>query len=165
MSLALRTHANHYAAVRARLWAPRVVLVVVPDPEPSQIQEAPIDVRPFWSTPYITEIGDERTRLMAAIDALRQRPLVNAHIIARVVAHAFDITTSDIFGDSRRALFVRPRQLAMALAHRELRGRVNGTLPAIGRVFGGRDHTTVLHAVRKFGSLVDEVARAAPIAD
>jgi chromosomal replication initiator protein len=70
--------------------------------------------------------------------------------IQRVVARQYNVSRSDLLSSRRTANVVRPRQIAMYLA-KTLTLR---SLPEIGRRFGGRDHTTVLHAVRKIESLV-----------
>ena len=59
---------------------------------------------------------------------------------------------SDLLSKRRSRSIARPRQVAMALS-KEL---TNHSLPEIGDAFGGRDHTTVLHACRKVKSLRDE---------
>jgi len=70
--------------------------------------------------------------------------------IQRMVARHYNVSRSDLLSSRRTANVVRPRQIAMYLAkHLTLR-----SLPEIGRRFGGRDHTTVLHAVRKIETLV-----------
>jgi len=71
--------------------------------------------------------------------------------IQRVVARQYNVSRSDLLSSRRTANVVRPRQIAMYLA-KTLTLR---SLPEIGRRFGGRDHTTVLHAVRKIENLVD----------
>ena len=71
--------------------------------------------------------------------------------IQRVVARQYNVSRADILSSRRTANVVRPRQIAMYLA-KTLTLR---SLPEIGRRFGGRDHTTVLHAVRKIEGLVD----------
>ena len=71
--------------------------------------------------------------------------------IQRVVARQYNISRSDLLSSRRTANVVRPGQVAMYLA-KTLTLR---SLPEIGRRFGGRDHTTVLHAVRKIEGLVD----------
>jgi chromosomal replication initiator protein len=71
--------------------------------------------------------------------------------IQRVVARHYNVSRSDMLSSRRTANVVRPRQIAMYLA-KLLTLR---SLPEIGRRFGGRDHTTVLHAVRKIESLAD----------
>jgi chromosomal replication initiator protein len=71
--------------------------------------------------------------------------------IQRVVARQYNVSRSDLLCSRRTANVVRPRQVAMYLA-KILTLR---SLPEIGRRFGGRDHTTVLHAVRKIGALTN----------
>ncbi|HEV7449343.1 MAG TPA: chromosomal replication initiator protein DnaA [Candidatus Paceibacterota bacterium] len=71
--------------------------------------------------------------------------------IQRVVARQYNVSRADLLSSRRTANVVRPRQVAMYLA-KTLTLR---SLPEIGRRFGGRDHTTVLHAVRKIENLVD----------
>ncbi|GLR84024.1 chromosomal replication initiator protein DnaA [Bradyrhizobium iriomotense] len=74
--------------------------------------------------------------------------------IQRVVARQYNVSRSDLLSSRRTANVVRPRQVAMYLA-KTLTLR---SLPEIGRRFGGRDHTTVLHAVRKIEALVSKDA-------
>lgn len=70
--------------------------------------------------------------------------------IQRIVARQYNVSRSDLLSSRRTATVVRPRQIAMYLA-KMLTLR---SLPEIGRRFGGRDHTTVLHAVRKIEGLL-----------
>jgi len=70
--------------------------------------------------------------------------------IQRTVARQYNVSRADLLSARRTANVVRPRQIAMYLA-KTLTLR---SLPEIGRRFGGRDHTTVLHAVRKIETLV-----------
>jgi chromosomal replication initiator protein len=70
--------------------------------------------------------------------------------IQRLVARQYNVSRGDLLSSRRTANVVRPRQIAMYLA-KTLTLR---SLPEIGRRFGGRDHTTVLHAVRKIEGLV-----------
>jgi chromosomal replication initiator protein len=72
--------------------------------------------------------------------------------IQRMVARHFNVSRADMLSARRTANVVRPRQIAMYLA-KTLTLR---SLPEIGRRFGGRDHTTVLHAVRKIETLADK---------
>jgi chromosomal replication initiator protein len=65
--------------------------------------------------------------------------------VQHAICEAFSISADDLVSSGRTQRLVWPRQLAMYLA-RELTGQ---TLPAIGRAFGGRDHTTVMHACRR----------------
>jgi len=77
--------------------------------------------------------------------------------IQRTVARQYNVSRADLLSSRRTANVVRPRQIAMYLA-KTLTLR---SLPEIGRRFGGRDHTTVLHAVRKIEGLVDTDATLA----
>ena len=69
--------------------------------------------------------------------------------IQRVVSKHYNVSRSDLLSSRRTRTIVRPRQIAMYLS-KMLTPR---SLPEIGRRFGGRDHTTVLHAVRKIEEL------------
>jgi chromosomal replication initiator protein len=77
--------------------------------------------------------------------------------IQRVVARRYNVSRSDLLSSRRTANVVRPRQVAMYLA----KTMTLRSLPEIGRRFGGRDHTTVLHAVRKIEHLVGNDATLA----
>lgn len=70
--------------------------------------------------------------------------------IQRIVARHYNVSKQDLLSNRRTRTIVKPRQVAMYLA-KMLTPR---SLPEIGRRFGGRDHTTVLHAVRKIEDLV-----------
>lgn len=70
--------------------------------------------------------------------------------IQRIVARHYNVSKQDLLSSRRTRTIVKPRQVAMYLA-KMLTPR---SLPEIGRRFGGRDHTTVLHAVRKIEDLV-----------
>ena len=85
-------------------------------------------------------------------DLIRHREAKRIKIedIQKLVATHFNVSRADILSSRRTANVVKPRQIAMYLA-KILTPR---SLPEIGRRFGGRDHTTVLHAVRKIDGLV-----------
>jgi chromosomal replication initiator protein len=74
--------------------------------------------------------------------------------IQRLVAEYYNIKISDILSKRRNRTIARPRQMAMFLA-KEL---TNHSLPEIGDAFGGRDHTTVLHACKRIAELKDSSA-------
>jgi len=74
-----------------------------------------------------------------------QDKLVTIENIQKTVAEYFKIRVNDLHAKTRTRSVARPRQIAMALA-KEL---TNHSLPEIGNAFGGRDHTTVLHACKK----------------
>jgi chromosomal replication initiator protein len=81
--------------------------------------------------------------------------LVTIENIQKTVADYYKIRVSDLLSERRTRSVARPRQLAMALA-KEL---TNHSLPEIGDAFGGRDHTTVLHACRKILQLREQENR------
>lgn len=81
-----------------------------------------------------------------------QEKLVTIDNIQKTVAEYYKIKVADILSKRRSRSVARPRQMAMALA-KEL---TNHSLPEIGDAFGGRDHTTVLHACRKIEQLREE---------
>ncbi len=72
--------------------------------------------------------------------------------IQNKVSNYYNINTEDLISSRRLRSFARPRQVAMYLA-KKLTSR---SLPEIGRKFGGRDHTTVIHAVKKIDQLKSE---------
>ena len=74
--------------------------------------------------------------------------------IQKLVAVHFNVSRADILSSRRTANVVRPRQIAMYLS----KTMTLRSLPEIGRRFGGRDHTTVLHAVRKIEAMVSKDA-------
>ncbi len=82
----------------------------------------------------------------------REPKRVKIEDIQKLVASRYNVSRSDILSERRTAAVVRPRQIAMYLS-KVLTLR---SLPEIGRRFGGRDHTTVLHAVRKIEKALGE---------
>ena len=95
-------------------------------------------------------------------DALRdllalQDRLVTIDNIQKTVAGYFKMRVADLHSKRRNRSITRPRQIAMALA-KEL---TNHSLPEIGDAFGGRDHTTVMHACRRVTSLRETETRVA----
>ncbi|WP_432697133.1 chromosomal replication initiator protein DnaA [Marinobacterium sp. YM272] len=93
------------------------------------------------NTPFIKESLKDLLAL--------QDKQVSIDNIQRVVADYYKIKVSDLLSKRRSRSVARPRQVAMSLA-KEL---TNHSLPEIGNAFGGRDHTTVLHACRKIKEL------------
>lgn len=81
----------------------------------------------------------------------REPRRVRIEDIQRVVAQHYNVSKADLLSSRRTRTIVRPRQIAMYLA-KVLTPR---SLPEIGRRFGGRDHTTVLHAVRKIEGMIE----------
>jgi chromosomal replication initiator protein len=77
--------------------------------------------------------------------------------IQRKVSEHYNIRISDIVGPKRLRAFARPRQVAMYLS----KNLTTRSLPEIGRRFGGRDHTTVMHGVRRIEELKDKDSQIA----
>ena len=84
-----------------------------------------------------------------------QQKMITLENIQKTVADYYKVRVADLLGKRRSRNVARPRQMAMALA-KEL---TTHSLPEIGNAFGGRDHTTVLHAVRKVQQLREEDPR------
>lgn len=74
---------------------------------------------------------------------------LNAESIRDLVAEYYEISPKDLMGKKRARHIARPRQMAMAL----IRELTRDSFPEIGQVFGGRDHTTVMHACEKIEEL------------
>lgn len=102
----------------------------------------------FTGRPITIDFVREALRDMLAL----QDKLVTIENIQKTVAEYYKIRVADLLSKRRSRSVARPRQMAMALA-KEL---TNHSLPEIGDAFGGRDHTTVLHACRKIESLKEE---------
>tara|TARA_B100001123_G_scaffold448181_1_gene608181 strand:- start:1649 stop:2974 length:1326 start_codon:yes stop_codon:yes gene_type:complete len=99
----------------------------------------------FTGRPISLEFAKEALRDLLAL----QDRLVSIENIQKTVAEYFKLRVADLLSKRRTRSIARPRQVAMALA-KEL---TNHSLPEIGDAFGGRDHTTVLHACRRIASL------------
>lgn len=96
-------------------------------------------------TPITLDFAREALADLLAVQA----KTVSIENIQKTVAEYYSIRLADLSGKSRSRSVARPRQIAMALA-KELTSK---SLPEIGKAFGGRDHTTVLHACRKVAEL------------
>ncbi|MEX2464819.1 MAG: chromosomal replication initiator protein DnaA [Gaiellaceae bacterium] len=81
-----------------------------------------------------------------------EMPEISVEQIQSTVIERFGISLQELTGDRRQQSVVYPRQVAMYLC-REL---TDSSLPKIGKKFGGRDHTTVMHATAKIGKLIQE---------
>jgi chromosomal replication initiator protein len=91
----------------------------------------------------------ERTKQILAGMVNTKKKTLSLKKIALSVAEFYNITMEDLIKQSRRKEYVKPRQIAMFLARREL----GSSFPTIGDFFGGRDHTTVMHGVEKMDNL------------
>lgn len=138
---------SHYRAIKKRLNA---------GPVPAKTPDF-VAVRPLAD--IVVTVAKPVVVAAPAILAcdMPQRRVPRMEEIQRVVAHRYSLRRIDLLSSRRTANVVRPRQVAMYLA-KTLTLR---SLPEIGRRFGGRDHTTVLHAVRKIGEMVRNDAQFA----
>ena len=94
---------------------------------------------------------DQAKTILASIIGTKKR-VTSIKKIAESVASFYNISMEDLIKESRKKEFVKPRQIAMFLVRKEL----DNSFPSIGDFFGGRDHTTVMHAVEKVGKLISE---------
>jgi chromosomal replication initiator protein len=100
-----------------------------------------------------SRFNQKEISILLAREALRdllsiQNRQISVENIQKTVADYYKIKVADMYSKKRPASIARPRQIAMYLA-KELTQK---SLPEIGELFGGRDHTTVLHAVRKMST-------------
>ena len=107
----------------------------------------------FTGRPITLEFAKEALSDLLALQA----KLVTVENIQKTVAEYYKIRIADLLSKRRSRSIARPRQVAMALA-KEL---TNYSLPEIGDAFGGRDHTTVLHACRRIKELRESERRIA----
>lgn len=107
----------------------------------------------FTNQPLSIDMAQEALKDLLAL----HQKLVTLESIQKTVAEYFKIRVSDLLAKKRTRSIARPRQIAMALA-KEL---TSHSLPEIGESFGGRDHTTVLHACRKVAELKETDTRVA----
>ena len=107
----------------------------------------------FTNQPLSIEMAQEALKDLIAL----HQKLVTLESIQKTVAEYFKVRVSELLAKKRTRSIARPRQIAMALA-KEL---TNHSLPEIGEAFGGRDHTTVLHACRKIAELKETDPRIA----
>ncbi len=105
----------------------------------------------FTGQPITLDFTREALKDLLAVQA----KLVSIENIQKTVAEYYKIKVAELLSKRRNHFLARARQVAMALA-KEL---TNHSLPEIGKAFGGRDHTTVLHACRKIKELmIEEIA-------
>ncbi len=104
----------------------------------------------FTGKPITIEFVTDALRDLLAL----QDKLVTIENIQKTVAEYYKVKVAELLSKRRSRSIARPRQMAMALA-KEL---TNHSLPEIGDHFGGRDHTTVIHACRKVKELLLETS-------
>lgn len=107
----------------------------------------------FTNQPLSIDMAQEALKDLLAL----HQKLVTLESIQKTVGEYFKVRVSDLLAKKRTRSIARPRQIAMALA-KEL---TSHSLPEIGDAFGGRDHTTVLHACRKVAELKESDTRVA----
>ena len=107
----------------------------------------------FTHRPITQDLAREALKELLAA----QEKQVSIENIQKTVASYFKISIADLLSSRRTRSITRPRQIAMALCKQLTRH----SLPEIGNAFGGRDHTTVLHACRKVEELKQEDERLA----
>jgi chromosomal replication initiator protein len=105
----------------------------------------------FYGKPITTEFAEETLRDLLATHA----QAVTVPNIQKIVAEYFGVRLQDLLSKRRVRSLARPRQIAMALS-KEL---TEHSLPEIGEAFGGRDHTTVLHACRTIRKICETDTR------
>ena len=98
---------------------------------------------------------DEAARLLADIIPAGTRKPINVDRIQLLVADFYNVTLEDMKSKRRDKHIVFPRQVAMFLVREE----TPSSLPAIGKAFGGRDHTTALHSIEKIANELKEDER------
>lgn len=119
---------------------------------PARSLEAALKQVSLWCRMH--ESPPTTTAVQAAIDTVGKCEEVSLGAITAAVARYFRMKSSELRSSSRKQNFVRARSLAMLLA-RQMTGK---SMHQIGDHFGGRDHTTVLHAIRKTQSLLENDA-------
>ncbi|MBI2356004.1 MAG: chromosomal replication initiator protein DnaA [Candidatus Doudnabacteria bacterium] len=95
---------------------------------------------------------DQVKNILVNVITPPKRRGVSAKKIIEVVADFYNVSIEDLLKQSRKKEYVNPRQIAMFIIRREL----ETSLPSIGEFFGGRDHTTVIHAIDKIDRQIKE---------
>jgi hypothetical protein len=143
MSYAATLHAEHKARLERMGSGPVKAKVYDPPPAP-RIEYPKFNVQTlYYHQMWFFDLITERKP--------REAEAPKIELIQQVVARYFGISKLDMISQRRTKDIVRPRQIAMYLA-KALTGK---SLPEIGRRFGGRDHTTVLHAINKIHDRLD----------
>jgi hypothetical protein len=132
---------RHALEVKARMFAPRPALKVILQLEPESAPEPEIEQECFI-TPD-AEIPEDFEKF--TVHPLRR--------LTTVVARATGVSYTELRSHRRLTNFVKARQILFYIA----KNTTHHSLPEIGRRLGGKDHTTVLHAVRKVQAIVDRL--------
>jgi len=118
-------------------------------PEMSPARRAYADYEEIWSEQVVMFAALVSAAVLLAWREAwrgRMRPVLGASTWVQVrVAADYGVTREELIGPQRKPRFVEPRQVAIWIVFRSTRA----SLPRVGALFGGRDHTTVLHSVRR----------------
>lgn len=141
----------HYKAVQDRLNRPRRIvpaqLLALPEPEPEVCEET--TEIPESSAPALALTSEQIDELAWARDTFAWNTKATANRMVAEVAARHGVDVADIMGPRRYHAVRNARFEAIALVANTFRG---WSLPMLGRFFGGRDHTTILHTLRKMGA-------------
>lgn len=161
-----RAHKVHELRRASRIKIEPEIKVAPPPPAPPPIPKVrgvlDYSAWPAWVNDFVHGVEPVASNVIEATFPIANPFGVHGaypriDVIIRIVAKFYLVNVIDILSDRRTANIVRPRQVAAYLC-KTLTPR---SLPEIGRRFGGRDHTTILHAVRKIERLIGEDQRLA----
>ncbi len=141
-------------AEQANMFLPNDAAFFIAQRIRSNVRELEGALKRVIANAHFTGVGIDVPLVREALKDLLalQDKQVSVDNIQRVVAEYYKIKVSDLLSKRRSRSVARPRQVAMSLA----KDLTNHSLPEIGDAFGGRDHTTVLHACRKIKELREE---------
>lgn len=166
----LQSELDHAHKARLKRWNAAVFRAQHPQPIPPPPPPKPTPTEPIppWERDVLYVSSSPPEEAIKPLVLLLFAYLVKAHLfhvkrersyarieaIQRVVADYYDLSFIDMLSHRRTAKLVRPRQVAMYLAKK----LTLKSLPEIGRRFRGRDHTTVLHGIKRITELVEHDA-------
>lgn len=146
---------SNYAAARARLMGrPASTIIIQPELPPEPPRKPPPEP-PIVAT--VCAARDPERFIVALIEMLQPLSNCTVHNVLRAVAHLSGLSVAELLENDRRNVRVCPRQIGMAVSVIAVR---RCSLPQIGHIFGGRDHTTVLHAVWRWRDRVEPILQA-----
>lgn len=102
--------------------------------------------------PVKTLLSEEPVYIPQFLDLRLEAPTITADRVCRAVCHHFKIGMNDLKSERRATSLVRARWVAMHI----IKDNFGYSYPKIGRIFGGRDHTTVMHGIERIGALLAE---------
>jgi len=117
-----------------------------------ELEGALIRVTAYGNLNHLKITRDLAETVLSDITVARQEKMVTPKEVISVIAEQFGVTREDICGPSRQRQIVLARQIAMYV----IRSLTELSYPAIAKEFGGRDHTTVMHAVDKITKMIIE---------